>query len=382
MVTHMPWDRNFGGPRVQLELAEELERLGCAVEKFDIDDAFGRNGVDRWMARFGSNFPARASGFIQRNARRFDIIDAHQFNVPYEKRDLGFDGLLVARSVGLLPLYLDFMQTVDGRWPGLDQAMNSGIVSRLDQARLRRQFARSILAADLVNVPNLHEQQWLNERYQGKPAVSIPFGLSDQRREAFARARASARERLERPTVASVAAWHIRKGLRDWPQIVKQLRALVPDVRFLFLGTGVARDSVLRDLGVGECDWIEVIPGFASEQLPSLLARATVGAFPSHLDGFGYGVIEMLASGLPTVTYDIPGPGDIVKAIDQTWCVPVGESRTFARRLAAFLDLDEARYAATSAACLRELDRYSLERIARQTLETYVEALRLVRQGD
>lgn len=33
MMLHMPWERNLGGSRVQLELAEEFIKLGHEVEK-------------------------------------------------------------------------------------------------------------------------------------------------------------------------------------------------------------------------------------------------------------------------------------------------------------------------------------------------------------
>ena len=42
MVLHMPWERNFGGSRVQLEIAEEWRKMGHEVEKFDDRDAFPR----------------------------------------------------------------------------------------------------------------------------------------------------------------------------------------------------------------------------------------------------------------------------------------------------------------------------------------------------
>jgi glycosyltransferase involved in cell wall biosynthesis len=50
------------------------------------------------------------------------------------------------------------------------------------------------------------------------------------------------------------------------------------------------------------------VPRFAAEALPELLAPCSVGIFPSYVEGFGYGVLEMLAASLPVIAYDVPGP--------------------------------------------------------------------------
>lgn len=375
MVTHMPWDRNLGGPRVQLELGEELSRRGCVVEKFDLDAAFGSSRIDRWLRRWASNFPQRAKAYVRENAGRFDIIDAHQFTLPFTKAQLRFDGLLVARSVGLLPLYLDFEAARRRRWPGESKGSLPARASlSWDQRRMRSQFYRSLDACDLVNVPNPSEEEWVHRHFPAKAAVTIPFGLSRERTNAFESARADPEGRRRDAIVASVASWEPRKGSRDWGRIVKALRALVPRARFLFLGTGLPRAAVLRDLDAEDGDWLQVVPRFRSEDLPGLLAGATVGAFPSYLDGFGYGVLEMLASGLPTVVYDVPGPRDIASRADRRNCTPVGDTDLFAGRLAAILAGGPREYALASRQSVTAASLFDLEVIADRTLQAYANA--------
>ena len=70
---------------------------------------------------------------------------------------------------------------------------------------------------------------------------------------------------------------------------------------------------VLDDLNLGVPDFLELVPQFAPDDLPRLLADCTVGAFPSYVEGFGLAVIEQLAAGLPTVAYDAPGPSEILR---------------------------------------------------------------------
>ena len=49
-------------------------------------------------------------------------------------------------------------------------------------------------------------------------------------------------------------------------------------------------------------------PSFAPDELPRLLADCSVGVFPSYYEGFGFGVLEMLAAALPVLAYRVPGP--------------------------------------------------------------------------
>src|SRR4051812_25303892 len=101
-VIHTVWSKKLGGPRGQYELSEEWRRSGAICEKFSYEDAFPNapSASDRLPACFAD----RAVAFVQQNAGRFDIIDAHQTDLPVTKGVLGFSGLLVARSVGLMPL--------------------------------------------------------------------------------------------------------------------------------------------------------------------------------------------------------------------------------------------------------------------------------------
>src|ERR1700674_1205256 len=133
MVIHTHWTRDLGAPRVQLELAEEMRALGHQVDKFSYEDAFprlaaprGRAGAfaARLRAYLASNlsFAERAAAYVRAHAGRFDAIDAHQTDLPFPKRRLGFAGLLVARSVGLIPAYQEFERFAAARWPAAGSA--------------------------------------------------------------------------------------------------------------------------------------------------------------------------------------------------------------------------------------------------------------------
>jgi glycosyltransferase involved in cell wall biosynthesis len=357
MVIHTPWTQNLGGPRVQLELAVELREMGHEVEKFSYDDAFPHAAAPRRRGRL-------------------DIIDANQTDLPFPKRQLGFSGLLVARSVGLIPAYESFERFAARRWPEPRSLRNGAhdVLTWPSRRRRRRDVERSFRHADLINVSNRDDLATVRDSMgYGAKAVMFPFGMSRARRQAFADRRGDPASRLAAGRVAFIGNWNSRKGAKDWPAIAGLVRQRRPQARFLFLGTGLGGEQVRRDFPPELREAIEVVPSFESDDLPGLLAAATVGAFPGYLEGFGFSVLEKLAAGLPTVTYDAPGPRDILRSLAAPEMVPAGDVGAFAARVAALLDLPLESYGQRSLDAARAAARFDWREIAAATRDVYLE---------
>jgi glycosyltransferase involved in cell wall biosynthesis len=373
MIVHVPWNRNLGASRVQLELAEEFEAMGHQVEKFDLFDAFPLRKRSLMEKLTRPKFTEKAKAFVQENAHRFDIIDAHQGNLPFTKEELGFKGLLVARSVGLYAFYEEFAKQEKIKWPPKRKR------TRLKNLWYSWQFKgenlrhfRSLQSCDLINVPNYDELAYVRDTlHLGEKCFAFPFGLSQQRQTAFFQAMQPAAVRLANKQVVFIGTWSPRKGAKEWGEIIKRTKTQVPEVRFLFLGTGFSVETVLADLNLPANDWVEVIPQFNSEELPKLLSGATVGAFPSYIEGFGFAVLEKLASGLPTVAYNVPGPREMLHKLDDSLMIPVGDVQGFSDRLIQLLKLDLNTYAQISQRCVEVAQRFSWHKIAQETLDVY-----------
>ena len=121
------------------------------------------------------------------------------------------------------------------------------------------------------------------------------------------------RSRLAKRKISFVGTWSPRKGAKDWGEIIRRVRALVPDARFAFFGTLTEDRNVLRDLALPQHDFVDLVAEYQPNELPKLLSDSTVGAFPSYAEGFGFAVLEQLASGIPTVAYDAPGPRSLLR---------------------------------------------------------------------
>ncbi|WP_335096169.1 glycosyltransferase family 4 protein [Nostoc sp.] len=377
MVLHMPWERNLGGSRVQLELAEEFRKLGHEVEKFDYYDAFPKHQSARLGELFRPSFSVKAKAFVQANAHRFDIIDAHQGNLPFLKQELGFQGLLVARSVGLYAFYDEFTKQENAR--KAPQKIKTRLGNLLRSWQNRREYplySWSLQTCDLINVPNHDELAYIRDILELRnKCVVFPFGLSQQRQKVFIEAIQSVEVRLANKQVVFIGVWGPRKGSRDWREIIMGVKKQVPEVRFLFLGTGFSVQKVLEDLHIPVCDWIEIIPSYDSDELPRLLSGATVGAFPSYIEGFGFAVLEKLACGIATVAYDVPGPRETLRLLDESLLITAGNVEQFSHKLVSLLDMELENYSYLTNKCLEIASNFSWEKTAKQTLEIYYKFL-------
>ena len=379
MIVHLPWSQNLGGSRVQVELAEEFRKMGHIVEKYSYEDAFPHK--QSRLEILTCNFSAKAKTFVKENAHRFDIIEAHQTDLPYSKEELNFKGLLVARSVGLIPMYMISDNEAKAKWQEKItlKAYARQIISYSSTRRRQTDVLRSFQVCDLINVANQDELIYVKEVMKlGHKCVCFPFGLSNQRQTEFTKAVLPARTRLAIKQVVFIGSWGYRKGSKDWGEIVWRIRSQVPNANFLFLGTGFNRETVIEDLKISNVNWIKVIPEFNSEKLPYLLSSATVGAFPSYIEGFGFAVLEKLACGLPTVTYNVPGPREMMKYLDPQWMVPLGDIEKFSDQVVRLLNLNEEDYSCLSKKCLEVAQMFSWSNIAIKTSEVYLEHLKQV----
>lgn len=377
-IVNLPWDARLGAARVYIELAEHWKAAGHHVEKFCLTDAFSAAAKSSPMSMLRQVlFARRAAHYTRRNASRFDVIDALIGAVPFSKKRLRFDGLLVARSVGLPRAYERFNRASRERWP--DQARGKFIgrlFYRVTAQVLHRNCERALRHCDLINLLNEDEIQFL----QSPPEISRPFivqpnGLNDRERFTLAGTMQPPEIRLQRKEICFLGMWGLRKGSRDWPEIIRRVRNQIPDAQFKFLGTMTDEQIVLRDLQLSRGDGVSCVPTYEREQLPSLLGSSAVGLFPSYVEGFGLAVLEQLGAGIPVIAYDVPGPRQILKTLGATLLVPEANATAVADRAVEILRMSSIEYGELSAQCRSIADQFRWEKIAADTARQYRAAL-------
>jgi glycosyltransferase involved in cell wall biosynthesis len=282
----------------------------------------------------------------------------------------------VARSVGLYLLYDKFDREAGRRWPGRRGKLLAGPFYDAVARWFRRLSDAAVRHADLLNLPNEEEKSFLQNAQAREWQITVqPYGLSEQRRQSLARAAALAESRLERRKICFLGMWSVRKGARDWPEILRLVWKQIPEARFSFLGTMVESETVWHDLGLKFSERIETVSHYSQDELPGLLAECAVGAFPSYVEGFGIAVLEQLAAGIPTVAFDVAGPRDMLGPVSSALLVPAGDLEAFADFLVRILQLDLADYRDLSNRCAEQAAHFDWRDIARKTASVYQEHL-------
>lgn len=158
----------------------------------------------------------------------------------------------------------------------------------------------TIQAADLINVNNDDAKTELVRRgIKADKICVIPCDLSSSRRLLFDIV--SSVPHLE-PIIAFVGIFNLRKGSNDFPSIVQRVSDELPNVKFRLMGGRYKTEKeVLGHFDPKLRHKIEVRSNFKPEELPDLLAACSVVIFPSYLEGFGSGVLEMLAASIPVI---------------------------------------------------------------------------------
>ncbi|HEV3394042.1 MAG TPA: glycosyltransferase [Chthoniobacterales bacterium] len=377
-IVNLPWDPRLGATRVWFELSEQWKKAGHKIDKFCLSDAFPEPTCSPalyvWQQVI---FPYRAARYVRLHAAEFEVIDCLIGTLPFSKTSLGFGGIVVGRSIGLYLAYTDFIRTSRRRWRDQPRGKFLGrLFYSFTSWLLRRSADRALVHCDCFNVPNEDEKRALERRRPGAKIIVQPYGLNELERADFVKASQPAGARLARKEICFLGMWSVRKGSRDWPDIVRAIWNSVPSALFAFLGTIMNEEIVLRDLGLSPRDSIRCVTNYDPKELPQLIGSCTVGLFPSYIEGFGLSVLEQLAAGIPTIAYDVPGPRQIFAgAASSQFLVPDGDTEAMVARAAEILRMNENDYAALSAKCRQIADQFRWEQIAADTAGEYCKAL-------
>ena len=314
--------RELGGSRAQLELAEEWaaqgrtcvllgpeELIRAAGGEVDLQTAF-----EAWLRGLGCEF---------------DVVDYdHNYLLP-ERAGLPPGVLYVARSVLFIPFVpLLLADDYAGLWRKIKLRLRRILAPKAppQPGPPLYRIVPAMRRADALNVPNTCDAALAAAL--GIPSGKIllhPFAISRARRAELEAVRG---KRLA-PEFVFVGIFDSRKGGPVLPGIFARLKAEFPAARLTLLGAGGKADgkAIRRRFAPGLRDAVQVVPSFDNDELPSRLAKATVGLFPSRHEGFPFAVLEQLHAGVPVAAYDAPGVCD---QLPQDWLTLPGDPAALA----------------------------------------------------
>jgi glycosyltransferase involved in cell wall biosynthesis len=312
-------------------------------------------------------WPARHFGHVL-DAEGCDVIIAQEYESPR------FDMLVHQGRARSIPVFASFQ---GGNW-------HTSIFESVVRRRSIRRAEGLIIASEQEIERVRREYEVPEDRIQ---QIYNPLAVDRWRMPD----RASARERLQIPTSARVAAWHGRisyhpKGIDILLDAWGRVRAHRPDAddRLLMIGTGDDAGrlrSEIRSRRLAGIHWRDEFVVDKSE-IREVLAAADVYVFPSRHEGFPVALVEAMASGLPVVATDAPGVREIIGVRNGHQVgslVPVEDADGLASSLEAMFDnIEEARALGRNAR-LRAESVFGIEAVGHQLADALIGSRRRLR---
>ncbi len=360
----------LGGPKVVLELADTLKEMGCVVSVVGPDEV--RLYLEKKNVKTSSSYSYNLKEFLKYEAANYDIVDYDAGYLPFDRSLFPSETLMVARSV-LMILHLRkiaFPRKKD-IWTIVKKILTANKYRRYLNRKMN-DFSTTLHNADLINVSNYKDVDYLRSQAIAGEIVDIPYGLTKIRMAELNRI--AQREKTFSPNIVFVGTYDYRKGGLDIPQIFKYVKEAIPSAKLYLLGAkGLFTKSediysffpnhLHRD--------IDIVMTYKSESLSDYLTDMTIGIFPSYLEGFGFAVLEKMAAGIPVFAYDVPGPCCVV---EKDYLVQSGNWREIARRVVESLN-DKDKLQTMSMKVRERAERFTWDSIAHKTLEVYTEKL-------
>jgi len=186
------------------------------------------------------------------------------------------------------------------------------------------------------------------------------------------------RTRNDPPRVLLAARLLWEKGVKEYVQASRTLRAQGRRIRFLLAGASdpgnpaaVPEAAVRSWVDEGIVEWIGHV-----DDMPALFASSDVFVLPSYYrEGLPKSLIEAAACATPLITTDMPGCRDVVIDGVDGLIVPPRDADALGTAIARLLDAPELARKLGLAARAKTLAAFDERIVIRRTLETYEEVL-------
>lgn len=298
-----------GFTKNRIELAESLRKLGWETVLVDK----GMLGIPSDEKYNAIKHSSALKAYLINNYDEFDVVLYEYDTLPFDRSLFNKNTLFVARPA-ILDYHFElikFRYNIKAKFSQLYRFfINSLNGKNNDNNALLKKIDYCLSQSDVIQVQNKKDRDLLiRHGFISNKILIVPNGINEERILKFDQNSGNLKEPFK---IAFVGTFDFRKGAMDFPNILKILKNRFPDIKLKLLGTGYAEDQVLNFFPKKDHSSIEIIPKFKAEELPGLLKDCSVGVFPSYLESFGFGALEMMCAGLPVVAYDSPGPSDFV----------------------------------------------------------------------
>lgn len=302
-----------GFTKNRIELAEGLEKLGWSPTLVD-KKMLGLPEQERYNAKKHS---FALQEFLLDKYYDFDVVLYEYDTLPFSRKHFNPKTLFVARPAILayhFPL-VQFPYDLKTRFSLYLKKKRDQIFSNKRKQEYLKKVDYSLSQSDLIQVQNTRDRELLiSKGFPEDKIIIIPNGIDSTRIINFGKYLDEKKEKLPLK-LAFIGTFDFRKGAMDFGPVFRALKKQFPEIQLKLLGTRglfATKQEVLKFFPKKYHSSIEVLPKFKADKLPELLSDCHAGIFPSYLESFGFGALEMMCAGLPVVAYDVPGPSDFI----------------------------------------------------------------------
>ena len=162
------------------------------------------------------------------------------------------------------------------------------------------------------------------------------------------------------------------KGHRHCIQAAQQVLALRQDVKFVLVGDGPLKNSLIDDVTAQRIKDFFEFRGAASAVYREL-ASFDIFVLPSSSEGFSNAILEAMAMELPVVAQAVEGNLEIVEDGQTGFLTKLGDPADMAAKMLTLVDSAQRRTAMGSAARRRVLENFTVEKMVERYQKFYAE---------
>lgn len=182
------------------------------------------------------------------------------------------------------------------------------------------------------------------------------------------------------PVVGSIGALVPHKGHRHLIDAAQLAIADVPDARFVIVGEGELRSALERQIRDHHLERHIVLTGFRTDVL-GLLKGFDLFVMSSVTEGLGTSLLDAMAAARAVVATTAGGIPEVVVDGETGLLVPPRDARALAAAIVTLLQDPAARERMGRAGLARVAERFSAERMVRETLAVYERVVSRARGG-
>ena len=182
----------------------------------------------------------------------------------------------------------------------------------------------------------------------------------------------------KQPIVLLPARMLLDKGVVEFVEAARALKAVAPSWRFVLAGTAdyqnpssVSREQIEAWRAEGIVEWLGHV-----EDIAPLFAKASIVCLPSYREGMPKSLLEAAAAGCAVVTTDTTGCREAIIPGETGDLVPVRDSTALAAALRSQINNRDRRERYGHAGRKLAVSRFGVEAVIRQTLMIYREVLK------